>query len=62
MNEEQKMNVRFQLVESLSTSGLEGLNVDNLLDTVAKVEDYLTADYLKSLEPDTRQTILNLVN
>ena len=62
MNEEQKMNARFQLVESLFTSGLEGLNVDNLLDTVAKVEDYLTADYLKSLEPDTRQTILNLVN
>jgi hypothetical protein len=62
MNEEQKMNVRFQLVESLSTSGLDGLTVDNLLDTVTKIENYLTADYLKSIEAETRQTTLNLVN
>mgnify|MGYP003646568001 CR=1 FL=1 len=62
MNEEQKMNVRFQLVESLSTSGLEGLTVHNLLETVTMIEQYLTADYIKSMEPDTKQATLSFVN
>lgn len=60
MTLEQQINVRYQLVETLANSAIDGLSLDTFLPFLQKVEEYILKDMLPNKTPN--KTPLNLVN
>jgi len=60
MTLEQQMNVRYQLVETLANSAIDGLSPDTFLPFLQQVEGYILKDV--PVEDQPRQSSLNLVN
>jgi len=61
MTPEQQMNVRYQIFETLVSSGLPGLDNTNLVSTLVELEGLLTKEMAEA-DSDARQPSLNLVN
>jgi len=61
MTPEQQMNVRYQIFETLVSSGLPGLDNTNLVSTLVELEGLLTKEMAEA-GSNSRQPSLNLVN